>query len=184
MIEDNFIEELLAEVDQQDTQALYARMDLLLGEIKAMQDKIANNFKQAEQECKIINEWALRKNAQMQDKVEFIEKKLEAFIKAEQKKTIELANGTLRYRKCQPKIEIADLELFLKKATSEMITTTPENIKPDLTKIKKFIAIHKYKPDGINLIEGTEQFSYKLNNGDNDGTEEETGFESEPANNN
>lgn len=183
MSEDNFIEELLAEVDQKDTESRYAYFDIVLSEIKGMQDKISANFKQAEQECKIIKDWALRKNAKMQDKITFYEKKLEAFIKTEKKKTIELANGTLRYRKSQPKVEITDLELFLKKATNEMVTSTPEQIKPDLTKIKKFIAIHKYKPDGVTLTEGTEQFSYKIN-GEKDGTEEETGIDTEPADNN
>jgi hypothetical protein len=72
------------------------------------------------------------------------------------------------------KIEVEDLELFLKKAKPEMLTVIPEQVKPNLNKIKSYIKT-KPVPKGIKLIEGKEEFSYKLNGEESNGRKKETG---------
>ncbi len=71
------------------------------------------------------------------------------------------------------RVEIEDLELFLKKAKPEMLSIIPEQLKPDLNKIKNYIK-NKPVPPGVKVIEGKEEFSYKLN-GEENGREKETG---------
>ncbi len=78
------------------------------------------------------------------------------------------------------KVEIEDLDLFLKKAKPEMLTVVPESYKPDMNKIKAYIK-SKPVPPGIKVIEGKEEFSYKLN-GVNDGRKKETGAGAEQNN--
>jgi len=99
--------------------------------------------------------------------------KLEAFIKEKKEKTIALPNGRLKMHKKPDKVEIEDIDLFLKKAKPEMLTVVPESYKPDMNKIKNYIKT-KPVPPGVKITEGKEEFSYKLN-GVNDGREEETG---------
>ena len=49
------------------------------------------------------------------------------------------------------KVEIEDIDLFLKKAKPEMLTVVPEQVKPDLNKIKNYIK-SKPVPPGIKVI--------------------------------
>jgi hypothetical protein len=121
----------------------------------------------------MINNFVLHKNAQLQEKIRWIELKLQSFILEKKEKTIALPNGTLKMHKKPDKVEIEDIELFLKKAKPGMLTVVPESYKPDMNKIKNYIK-SKPVPLGIKVIEGKEEFSYKLN-GVNDGREEETG---------
>ena len=78
------------------------------------------------------------------------------------------------------RVEIENLELFLKKAKSEMLTVIPEQVKPDMNKIKNYIK-SRLVPPGVKIIEGKEEFTYKLN-GVNDGGKEETGARSQQNN--
>ena len=87
----------------------------------------------------MINSFTLYKNHQLQERIRWFEMKLEAFIKERQEKTITLPNGTLKMHKKPDKIEIVNLEVFLKNARPEMLTVIPEQVKPDLNKIKAYI---------------------------------------------
>ena len=179
--ETTFIDDLLAEDEikaEQQTEAFY---DLLLLQIQQMQEKIAYNFAEAEKEVAIINNWALSKNHALQVKIDWIEKKLETFIKERKEKTIDLAHGILKYHKKPDKIEITDLDEFLKYAKPDMLTVVPESIKPDLAKIKAYTKTHLL-PKGIAVIEGKEEFSYKIKGKENEnGGQEETGDTVESA---
>ena len=139
-MKDNFLEELLQEVEAQEAEQTEAYYDLLLLSIKKLQELIAYNFKEAEKECQLINSFVLQKNFQLQERIRFMELKLESFIKERKEKTITLPNGTLKMHKKPDKIEIEDIELFLKNAKPEMLTVVPEQVKPDLNKIKGFHA--------------------------------------------
>lgn len=165
MNENNFLEELLLEAEQKEIKQTAAYFDLILIEIGKLQSDIESNFAEAEKEIEIIKEWSLNKNSKLQDKIDFLSRKLETYIREEGKKTIELPHGDLKFHKKQDKVEIADLELFLQSATSDMIRTQPEEIKPDLNKIKAYIKEKGRIPKGVNVIEGKEEFSYKLKNG-------------------
>ncbi|MEO8231490.1 MAG: host-nuclease inhibitor Gam family protein [Ignavibacteriota bacterium] len=164
MNENNFLDELLLEAEQKEIKQTAAYYDLILIEIGKLQSEIESNFAEAEKEIEIIKEWSLIKNSKLQDKIEFLSRKLEAFIIEEGKKTIELPNGDLKFHKKPDKVEITDLNEFLKSATVDMIKTQPEEIKPDLNKIKAYIKEKGRIPKGITVIEGKEEFSYKLKN--------------------
>ena len=73
MIEDNFLDELLAEVEQKEEEQTEAYFDLVLLQIKSFNDKIGKNFSEAEKECEMIKNFALMKNAQLQERVKFLE---------------------------------------------------------------------------------------------------------------
>ncbi|MCZ7616610.1 MAG: host-nuclease inhibitor Gam family protein [Ignavibacteriaceae bacterium] len=160
-MEMNFLEELLQEVEQKEVERDEAYFDLLLLQIKQINNQISYNFSQAEKECSMINSFVLHKNAQLQERIKWLELKLQSFILDKKEKTITLPNGTLKMHKKPDRVEIGDLELFLKKAKPEMLTIIPEQVKPDLNKIKNYIK-SKPVPPGIKVIEGKEEFSYKL----------------------
>ena len=184
MIEDeNFMEELLAESEQKDAEQTEAFFDLQLLQIQQLQEKIAYHFAEAKKEVDIINQWALNKNHALQVKIEWIEKKLEAFIRERKVKTLDLPHGVLKLHKKQDKVEITDMSLFLQNAPAEVLTVVPEQIKPDLTVLKKFLK-SSFKPiPGTIVTAGKEEFSYKLNNKkeDEDGGQEEVGVTAQPA---
>jgi len=174
----SFIDELLAEEEEKEEQRTEAYYDLLLLQIKELQSEIQANFKSAEREVEVINSWALKKNLVLHERVNLIERKLEIFIKEKNRKTIDLPNGTLKLHKKPEKVEISDMELFLKQAKPEMLTVIPEQIKPDITKIKAFIK-QNYTPAGVLVIEGKEEFSYKIKEVNEDGRAEEAGARTE-----
>ena len=158
----SFIEELLIEAEIMEEEQTEAYHDFLLIQIRTLQEQIANNFLQSEKEINIIKDWALKKNAVLQERVNWLEKRLQAFIIERGAKTIDLANGTLKFHKKPDKVEITDLDLFLKNARPEMITVVPEQFKPDLNKIKAYLKSHLNPPPGVTVTEGKEEFTYKL----------------------
>jgi hypothetical protein len=160
--EEKFMENLLAESEQADVNRLEGYHDILLLEIQKMENQIEHNFAEAEKEIQIIKQWALRMNQSLQTKIEWIEKKLEAFIVERGQKTIELAHGIIKYHKKQDRIEISDMQLFLKHAKPEMLSVYPEQVKPDLNKIKAYIKSRPVPP-GVTVIEGKQEFSYLIN---------------------
>jgi len=178
----SFIDEILAEAELREEQTTDAYYDLLLMQISKLTDEIEKNFATSDEEKRIIDDWAIRKNSSLQSKIEFAERKLEAFIVERGDKTIELANGILKYHKKPAKVEIADIDLFLKNAKPELLNFT-ETVKPDLNKIRAYIKSHQ-PPPGVNVIQGKEEFSYKINRKDKENVrnnEEETGDATEHA---
>ena len=180
-----FLNELLAEVEAKEEQQTEAYYDLLLMQIQQMQEQIAHNFSESAKEVEIINQWALNKNHALQTKVEWLELKLEYYIKERKEKTIDLAHGVLKFHKKPDKVEITDMQLFLANASSELLTVVPEQVKPDLSKIKQYTKTHPV-PKGVTVVPGVEEFSYKLNERkDNEnGRQEKTGTSFEYANSN
>lgn len=159
----NFLDELLEEVEHKEKTEQLAYYDLALIEIKELTKQIEVIFTQADKEAEIIKSWALSKASKLQDRVTFIEQKLESYIRAEELKTVSLPNGTLKLRKNPDKVEITDMDVFLSKANKDMLTIIPEQLKPDLNKIKTYIKMKGEIPAGVNIIAGEETFSIKLN---------------------
>ncbi|MBI2417240.1 MAG: host-nuclease inhibitor Gam family protein [Ignavibacteriales bacterium] len=181
--ESDFMDELLADAEFADEQRTEAYYDLLLLQVQQMQEQIAYNFAEAEKEVAIINDWALRKNHGIQVKVEFIEKKLEAFMREKGVKNLELAHGKLLMRKKPDKVELQDVGLFLKHATPELLAVKPEEVKPDMQKIKQYLKTHYKAMPGVVIVPGEEEFSYKLNNrkDNEDGGQEKAGDTAQSA---
>jgi hypothetical protein len=180
MSERTFLDELLEEAESKEAYNTEAYYDLILMQIKNLQGQIANNFSEAEKEVQHIKNWVLHRNMVLDERCKMLERKLEAFIRERQVKTIELPNGTLKMHRKQNKIEIEDLELFLKHARPEVLTIVPEQVKPDLSKLKAFIKTRPV-PAGVIVIEGKEEFSYKLRMEVENGGSEEAGSQAQPA---
>lgn len=185
---ENFLDELIKEAEEKEERRTEAYFDLLLLEIKRLNSEIEKNFTEADKEAQIIKNWALIKNSQLQNRINWLAVKLEAFIRERKEKTIELPNGILKMHKKPDKVEIVDMDLFLKHARTEMLTVIPEQVKPDLNKIKAWVKSHLV-PKGVKVTEGKVEFSYKINDNkqtnekedNNDGGEKETGPGSEQA---
>lgn len=139
-MEKTFLDELLEEVEAKEVTLHLAHVDLVLAEMKNMEKQIQKNFEQAEEEKKIISDWALRKNSKLQDRLDWMAKKLEAFLReqGEDVKTIDLPNGKLLRRKQPDKIEIIDMDKFMLNAEASMLTVLSESVRPDLRKIMAF----------------------------------------------
>lgn len=158
----SFIDQLLEEAEAKEISQRHTYIDLLLLEISKLNTQIEKIFNQAKAETDIINNWALTVNSKLQDKITFIEQKLEAFIREENVKTLDLANGIIKLYKKPDTVQISDMDLFLNSASSELLNLIPESIKPDLNKIKAFIKAKSKIPEGVTVITGTESFSIKL----------------------
>ena len=179
-----FLDELLEEAESKEAYQTEAYYDLILLQIRNLQRQIANNFTEAEKEINLINNWTLSRNSILNERTQVLERKLEQFIRERQLKTMELPNGILKLHKKPDKVEIEDMELFLKNAPGEVLIIIPEQVKPDLSKIKAFIK-KRPVPTGVRIIEGREEFSYKLRKEIEDGREEtEAGASSKPSTSN
>ena len=174
-MESNFIDEMLMEIEAKEELQTEASYDLMLLAIRNFQSQIDQNFQEAEKECTMIRNFVLNKNSQIQERIKWLERKLEAYIREREEKTISLCNGTLKVHKKPDRIEVEDLELFLKNARPEWLTVIPEQVKPNLLAIKNHIKTRP-TPKGVKIIEGQEEFSYKLYNEEENAREEtETG---------
>lgn len=170
-MEINFLDELVKEAELKEEKQTEAYFDLLLLTIKQLQKQIGYNFQEAEKECSMINSFVLQKNAQIQERIKWFEVKLEAFIRERGDKTISLCNGTLKMYKKPDRVEVENLELFLKNARPGLLGIIPEQVKPNLLAIKNHIKT-KPIPPGVKVIKGKEEFNYKLNKEEkNAGTE-------------
>ena len=180
---DNFLDTLLLEVAEKEQKMELAHVDMVLKEICSLNADISKILEQAEEERKIITEWALQRSAKLNEKAEWLSKKLEAFMNEQDPatRTIDLAHGQLLRRKQVEKIVVENLEQFLQNNNlAELTTTSPEVIKPDLAKIKEFYKMTKKIPLGTSLVESKDKFSIKLKNGVNNGTSK-NGIGSEQA---
>lgn len=175
----DLIEELFA---QDESKLHLAHIDLMLSEMRKLEESISSNFNQSEEEKKIIDEWAINKNVKLQEKADRIKSFLKLFLESQdaEVKTIDLPNGKLTRRKGSDKILIVDMEKFLQNANKSMFTLQPEMVKPNLTKIKAFYKMTQKVPLGTELIEGEEKFNIKLNEVNNG--KEETGVGTKQAN--
>lgn len=167
--EANFMEELLNEVELKEEQQTEAYMDLLIAKIGHLEGKIASIFKSAEEEVKIINDFALSKNSKIQGQIDGCTNILEAYMRDQNEKdnnikTISLAHGCLKLHKKADKVEITDMESFLSKASSSMLTVVQESVKPSVQKIKQYIKMSGRIPLGVTKSVGSDEFKLTINN--------------------
>ena len=158
----SFIDELLSEAEIKEEQYSAAHFDLIIKEISTLESVIESNFSECAKEVQIINEWTLKKNSALQERINLLRLKLENYIREQGKKTIDLPRGTLKIRKMPDKVEITDMDTFLANANGEMITIVPESVRPDLSKIKSYIKMTCKVPPGVNILEGKEEFRLSI----------------------
>ncbi|MBE0643558.1 MAG: host-nuclease inhibitor Gam family protein [Bacteroidetes bacterium] len=174
MSEPNFMDELLAEVESEEALRSAAETDLSLLEIQLLTEKIAATFASAEEEQTIIQNFALRRAAKFQDRIDRLAGKLETYIREKNEKTITLPHGVLKVRKKPDRIEIADMQEFLLHASPQMLNTIPEKASPCAAGIKSWMKLSGKLPAGVKLIPGGNEFSYKLTEINDNGTNSET----------
>lgn len=158
----DFIEQILKDAEAAECNQRKMYYDLLLLELSKLQKEIENNFDQSDRECQFIKDWAIQINSKIQSKLDFLEMKIESYLRETGLKTLDLAHGILKLYKKPDRVEVNDIEAFLSSATSELLNIIPEQVKPDLNKIKAYIKSKGRVPSGVQLIPGTESFSYKL----------------------
>ena len=158
----SFMDELLAEAEAKENSQLDSIMDMVLIEIRKLDEQIARNFRTSDEECKLIQDWALRRSAKQQDRINWLAVKLEKFIRDRGVKTVSLANGTLKIRRSQDKIEFFDMEAFMETTNPALLTLVPAYYTPNLKGIKEQIKLYDVVPDGVEVIPGSDKFSYKL----------------------
>jgi hypothetical protein len=176
--EKSFIDQLLEEAEEKEKKLEQAQLDLILIEIRKLEDQVENNFDTAAQEREIIKNWALERNEMLTSRIEWLSKKLESYLRDEKLKTLDLPNGIIRIRKQPERVSVIDEEKFFKRATSELLNIIPETAKPDLLKIRSFIKKTGRVPEGIEIQTQEEKFSYTIKRNNNG--KEKTGDTSEP----
>ena len=167
--EKSFIDQLIEDAERRDKKLEQSHLDLILIEIRKLEEQIEKNFDTAAQEREIIKNWALERNSMLSSRIEWLSRKLELYLREEELKTLDLPNGTIRIRKQPEKVIVVSEEQFFKRATSALLNIIPETAKPDLLKIKAWIKRTGRVPDGVEVINGEEKFSYiiKKENGNN-----------------
>lgn len=169
-MQDNFLDELLLEVEQKEKSLELAHADMILKEISSINSEISKILSQAEEEKQIITDWSIQRSAKLNERAEWLTRKLEALMYEQEPsvRTIDLAHGQLLRRKQVEKISVDDLDTFLlNQNLSQLTSVTPEVVKPDLTKIKSFFKMTGKIPQGCSLVESTDKFSIKLKGGVN-----------------
>ncbi len=183
--ETSFIDQLIAEAENKEHELLYAHYDMITMEINRIQKEIEATFQQAEIEKKLIDEWVLAHNVKRQEPTEYLTTKIEAFMRDEAKKTLDLPHAVLKLHKRSNKAEVTDMDAFLANESADIVTVVPESIKQSLTGTKKIIKMSGGKiPQGVNVIPGKDELtiSFKQKNGGLNDTETEAGNPIEPAN--
>ena len=162
----SFIDDMIQEQYEHEAEQTEAHADLLLLEISNLQQSIAETFTTAEAEKLLIQKWALSRTAKMQDRIDRISQYLETFMaeryEASGEKTLSLAHGALRIRKSREKVEITDLDEFLKHARPEMLRTQPESSAPDMAGIRSWMKMSGKVPPGVQVTPGKNEFSIKI----------------------
>ncbi|MCB0732761.1 MAG: hypothetical protein KDC88_17190, partial [Ignavibacteriae bacterium] len=69
-MEKTFLEELLEEAEQKERSLHLAHIDLVLGEIRNLEQEIATNFQNTDLEKQFLDQWVLQKNSKLQDKID------------------------------------------------------------------------------------------------------------------
>ena len=165
--EKSFIDQLLEEAEEKEKKLEQAQLDLILIEIRKLEEQVEKNFDTAAQEREIIKNWALERNSILDSRIEWLCKKLELYLREENLKTLDLPNGIIRIRKQPERVSVIDEERFFKRATSDLLNIIPETAKPDLLKIRSFIKKTGRVPDGIEILNGEEKFSYTIKRNNN-----------------
>jgi hypothetical protein len=153
--------------------SLDAYPDLCLMKIRDLKREVEKTLTLADEEAKIIHEWALSTCVKRQERIAYLERELDAYIRSRKLKTVDLPHGTLKIRRKPDRVEISDMDLFLSHATPLMLTTIPERLRPDLLNIRVHVQETGEVPAGVTFVKGENGFSYKLKETNGNGTAED-----------
>jgi hypothetical protein len=176
----NFLDELLAEVEEKQLQKKIEldqlKADQLLMAVAKLESQMDDVNKLADDELKLIEQYRQAEIERLEKKRSWLLFNLEGFWRQQSEqtgeKTLRLPHGSLALRKGRDKVEIENMAIFLKIAPRNgWLRTTPEKHEPDLQAIAAHIKATGEIPLGTKLIPGGISFSYQITKGNGNGTE-------------
>jgi phage host-nuclease inhibitor protein Gam len=162
----NFIDELLAEAEVADAKRLIEvnklRADQLLMALTVLEDKANDINTLVDSEVALFEEYRTAEIAKLDKKMSWLAWNLEQYIKATGEKTVALPHGELKLRKGKDKIEITDMEKFLKAAEKHgLLRAVPESFEPDMRAVAEYTKVKGLSPAGTVIIPGDTKFTFK-----------------------
>jgi len=179
----SFMDELLAEVEEKEQQRKIEldrlKADQLLMAVAKLDGQIEDVNKLADDEIKLIEEYRQSEIVRVDKKRGWLLYNLEIFARQQMEqtgeKTIRLPHATITLRKGRDKVEIEDMEAFLKIATRYgFLRTTPESKEPDMTALSAYVKRTGNIPLGTKFIPAIVNFSYSLNKGESSNEQQST----------
>jgi phage host-nuclease inhibitor protein Gam len=159
-----FIDKLLEEADVADIKRKLEmdklRADQLLMAITVLERKLDEVNELSDKEFALIKEFQTGESEKLNKKISWLKWNLEQFILSTDDKTINLPHGQLKIRLGRDKIEVADMDKFLKTAAERgFLRTIPESYEPDLRAIVEHVRRTGEIPPGVELIPAQTKFS-------------------------
>jgi hypothetical protein len=173
------MDELLAEVEEKEQLKKFeldrGKADFLLIALTKIDSQAEEIDRVATDETALIESWRNCELERLEKKRSWLCWNLHQFLNGTGEKTIRLAHGVIKERMGRDKVEIIDIDVFLKVGTKYgLLRTYPERQEPDLNMVSSYIKRTGEIPPGVVLIPGTQKFSYTLTKGNGNGTEERT----------
>lgn len=171
-----FIDEMLEEIEAKEKvesiEFNKIQADQALAAIAKLDAQIAEANSIVDQEIALIERFRTTEVERIEKKRSWLLFNLEPFMRrhneATEEKTLRLPHGSLTLRKGRDKVEVQDMDAFLKVATKyNLLRTTPEEHAPDLKAIGEYLRRTGEIPPGIKVTPATINFNYQLTtNGD------------------
>ena len=173
-----FIDELLLEAEAKEKQDRLEmnrlKADQILTALSVLEEKANDVNKLADDEIHLIEEYRNVEIQKLQKKMAWLEYNLEQFIRSTDEKTINLPHGAIKLRLGRDKVEITDMEKFMRVAPLRgLMKTVPEKQEPDLQKVLAYVKTNGFLT-GVSMIPAQTKFSYILK-GNGNGKQTETG---------
>ena len=161
----NFIDELLEESEQAEAERRLEmnklRADQLLMAIQVLESKLDEVSTMTTEEIQLIENYRKNEQGRLEKRVRWFVWNLEQFMRSTGEKTMNLPHGILKLRLGRDKIEIADLQQFLKNSDNQrFLKLIPESYQPDVQAIGQHIKKTGELPQGINHIPAEVKFHY------------------------
>jgi phage host-nuclease inhibitor protein Gam len=165
----NFMEELLAEVEGKEQERKLeldrVKADQILMALSKIDAQSEEIDRVASEETALIESWRKNELDRLDKKRSWLCWNLSQFLKSTQEKTIRLAHGTIKERMGRDKVDITNIDVFLKVgAKYGLLRTYPEHKEPDLNAVLTYIKRTGEIPPGVVLIPGTPKSGYTLVN--------------------
>jgi len=184
-----FIEELLAESEvrekERQVEMTKLRADQVLAALSVLEKKAEEVNNLADEEIILIEEFRQTEIEKLEKKASWLSYQLESFIRSLNRedpscKSVTLPHGVLKLRLGRDKVEITDLDKFLKVAEKrDLLKKVPESYEPDLQKTLAYVKTYGFLT-GVTLIPAQTKFSYTTKgNGNGKAEQSEAGTEAE-----
>lgn len=135
------------EVDHElDVPANIEAADWQVRRLVRLRRRMAENEATAASEIQVIRTWLAEENARLQRSAAFFEQSLTAFHQQlldddPKRKTVSLPAGTLKARKHPDRVDVVDVDLFVRWAQAEKPELVRTKVEPDKTAIKKLLGV-------------------------------------------